>query len=71
MFELAESALRVSEILAAKAARGTLNEFEMMLYEASSRFAATILNFHDACSQSALIKAERELDGLQKERSAS
>lgn len=65
MLELAQSALQVAEILAEKSTRTTLNEFETQLYEASSRFATTVLRFKDVCSQSAILKAEQELHELQ------
>lgn len=56
---------KLLNVLAAKATRRTLNEFEAQLYEASSRYVTTILKFQDVTSQSAIIKAERDLDELQ------
>lgn len=64
MLAFVNDALQLCKVLAVKAARGTLNEFEQQLYEATSRFLSTVLKFQEACSQSALIKAERELNDL-------
>ena len=62
---LAVKSLDICRVFSRKVAKGQkLNEFESQLYEASARYAATILNFHDTVSQSALIRAERELDDL-------